>query len=120
LPGKSPIARIARDAGTGEVADWVYDRREQLADRTLVGSGDTGLQVLGRWRELALEPLLFGRRGADQQIGTRIAEGRVDAPVFFIDPLFDVKGADPPRRCGKKNAVCVNLLAPIALFFVGN
>jgi methylglyoxal synthase len=69
---KLPIALIARGARKGEFAAWAEDRRTQRARCTLIATGNTGLQVL--------EPF-----GGDRQIGARIAEGRADAPVFFID-----------------------------------
>ena len=86
-PEKLRIALIAHDARKGELADWAHDRRDQLVQCTLMATGNTGLQVLGRCPELTVERLLSGPLGGDQQIGARIAEGRVDALVFFIDPL---------------------------------
>lgn len=86
-PEKLRIALIAHDAKKGERADWARDRREQLIHCTLMATGNTGLQMIGRCPELNVERLLSGPLGGDQQIGSPIAEGRVDALVFFIDPL---------------------------------
>ena len=86
-PERLRIALIAHDAKKSELADWAHDRRAQLANCILMATGNTGLQVLLRCPELAVERLLSGPLGGDQQIGARIAEGRVDALVFFIDSL---------------------------------
>ena len=113
LPETLCIALVAQDARTGELADWAHDRREQLANCTLMAAGDTGLQVLARWRELLLEPVRSGPLGLDRQIATRIAEGRGDALGFFIDSLsamseeVDVKAL--PLRRGENHVLCAEL-----------
>ena len=81
------IALIAHDARKAELADWAQARRAQLSQCTLMATGTTGLHVMERCPELAVERLLSGPLGGDQQIGSRIAEGLVDALIFFIDPL---------------------------------
>jgi methylglyoxal synthase len=87
IPDRLRIALIAHDARKAELADWAHDRRAQLAKCDLMSTGNTGLQVIGRCPELAVERLLSGPLGGDLQIGSRIAEGQVDALIFFIDPL---------------------------------
>jgi methylglyoxal synthase len=81
------IALIALDDRKGEFAAWAEDRRKQLAN--------TGLQVL--------EPL-----GGDRQIGARIAEGRADAPVFFIDS-WSAMSHDVDVKQQKRVAVLKNI-----------
>jgi methylglyoxal synthase len=111
LPEELCIALVAHEARTGELADRALDRREQLANCTLTATGKTGLQALGPWRELALEPVLSRPFGGDPPIGTRVAGGRVDALVFFIDSLsamsHDVGAKALRLRRAEKHVVCV-------------
>jgi methylglyoxal synthase len=65
---------------------WARPRLAQLAQHSLFATGTTG----GRLKdELGLEivRLKSGPKGGDAQLGAMIAEGRLDALVFFIDPL---------------------------------
>jgi methylglyoxal synthase len=87
MPEGLRIALIAHDAKKAELADWAQSRRAQLAHCQLMSTGTTGLHVIERCSELKVERLLSGPLGGDQQIGSRIAEGLVDALIFFIDPL---------------------------------
>lgn len=80
------IALVAHDAMKDLMVDWAASHREVLAQFSLCGTGTTG----GRIHDgtgLAVERLLSGPLGGDAQLGAMIAEGRLDALIFFIDPL---------------------------------
>lgn len=66
---------------------WATRHRARLAGWRLVATGNTGRLLLEALPELEIEPLKSGPLGGDQQIGARIAEGRLDGLVFFIDAL---------------------------------
>src|SRR5688572_1210484 len=80
------IALIAHDHQKPNLLDWARYNRETLAQHELYGTGTTGGMLI---RELDLEVGLFrsGPLGGDQQIGAAITEGRLDAVIFFWDPL---------------------------------
>ena len=82
------IALIAHDTLKDALVDWVGRHHAALARHRLLATGTTGGRILDRCPELSLERLLSGPQGGDQQIGARIAEGRVDAMVFLFDPLW--------------------------------
>jgi len=52
-----------------------------------VATGTTGERVIEACPELEVRRLKSGPLGGDQQIGALIAEGAVDALIFFVDPL---------------------------------
>jgi methylglyoxal synthase len=81
------IALVAHDAKKSEMADWAEAHIQQLARCALTATGTTASHLMQRCPSLKIERLLSGPLGGDQQIGARIAEGRVDVLVFFIDPL---------------------------------
>lgn len=86
-PVTRAVGLIAHDARKEALVDWARRHRAMLATCRLVATGTTGAQVEAALPELAIERLKSGPLGGDQQIGARIAEGRLDALVFFIDPL---------------------------------
>ena len=80
------IALVAHDAKKDEMIEWALAHRDALEQHTLFGTGTTG----GRWIEetgLDVMPLKSGPLGGDAQLGAMIAEGALDALIFFIDPL---------------------------------
>ena len=79
------VALIAHDACKDEMAQWSAFNRGTLARCQLFGTATTGKRVseLG----LPVNLLLSGPRGGDAQVGAMIVEHKLDAVVFFWDPL---------------------------------
>ena len=69
------------------MAAWAERRRVELAHFTLVATGTTGTRIMECCPELSISRLKSGPLGGDQQIGAMIAEGRIGALFFFVDPL---------------------------------
>jgi len=81
------LALIAHDEKKAALADWVAAHRAALAAHRLVCTGTTGGVLARRCPELTIARVKSGPLGGDQQIGAAIASGRIDALVFFVDPL---------------------------------
>jgi len=81
------IALIAHDQKKPDMAAWVELHRKTLALCDLVATGTTGGRIMDRCPELPVTRLKSGPLGGDQQIGALIAEQRIDALVFLVDPL---------------------------------
>lgn len=81
------LGLIAHDERKEALVDWARRHRAMLARCRLVATGNTGKQLMEALPELEIERLKSGPLGGDQQIGARIAEGTLDALIFFIDPL---------------------------------
>lgn len=81
------LALIAHDAKKPALVEWVSAHRELLDRYPIVATGTTGRTLEERAGVKVQERLLSGPLGGDQQIGARVAEGKVIAVVFFRDPL---------------------------------
>lgn len=81
------IALIAHDEKKDEMVAFAEAHRSFLAGCSLVATGTTGQRILAACPEFDLKPLKSGPLGGDQQIGALISESKVDALVFFVDPL---------------------------------
>lgn len=77
---------MAHDNRKTELLDWVYFNREKLADNTLYGTGTTGKLIEERLGQSVIR-LLSGPLGGDQQVGSMIAEEKIDLLIFFWDPM---------------------------------
>jgi methylglyoxal synthase len=81
------LALVAHDAKKDEMADFVSVNEQAIGTFSLFATGTTGGRVMERCPSLAITRLKSGPLGGDQQIGAMIAEGRIDALFFFVDPL---------------------------------
>ena len=86
IASRKRIALVAHDNRKAELADWAYMNRELLSKNELYGTGTTGRlmeETLGQ----PVIRLLSGPLGGDQQVGSMIAEERIDLLIFFWDPM---------------------------------
>lgn len=83
---KKSIALIAHDNLKNNMVAWAKTHSQSLAKFNLFATGTTGKRIED---EVALPVSRFksGPLGGDQQIGAGIAEGKIDAVIFFWDPL---------------------------------
>ncbi|MBP3356408.1 MAG: methylglyoxal synthase [Rikenellaceae bacterium] len=91
------LALVAHDNMKRDLAEWVAWNWANLLKHKLVCTGTTGrmvertlLENLGESCENAgcdITLLKSGPLGGDQQLGSMIAEGKVDALIFFWDPM---------------------------------
>ncbi|MGO1120549.1 methylglyoxal synthase [Rhodovibrionaceae bacterium A322] len=85
MPSKR-IALVAHDGKKAEMLAWVKTHEAVLKTHRLWGTGTTGGQV-SEATDLSVTRLKSGPLGGDQQLGAMIAEGKLDALFFFVDPL---------------------------------
>jgi methylglyoxal synthase len=81
------LALIAHDQKKADMVEFALAHRVLLAPNSFVATGTTGGLVQEACPELSIIRLKSGPLGGDQQIGALIAEGQVDALIFFVDPL---------------------------------
>jgi len=80
------IGLVAHDDKKDDLVAWALANRAQLARHELFATGTTGSRVI-EGAGLAVTRLKSGPLGGDAQLGAMICEGRLDALIFFQDPL---------------------------------
>ena len=86
LLARKRIAIVAHDNKKDDLIDWAVYNRTVLIQHELYGTGTTGKMVsdaLG----VPVKRMLSGPLGGDMQPGALIAEGKIDALIFFWDPM---------------------------------
>jgi methylglyoxal synthase len=119
IPSRKRIALVAHDNRKEQLASWALKHRTRLIEHELYATSHTA-DVIGEALNAPVFRLLSGLLGGDQQIGSRIAESKIDVLIFFWDPLghqphdFDVKpllrlatAFNIPNACNEATADCI-------------
>lgn len=80
------IGLVAHDEMKDEIVAFARNHKARMATFDLYGTGTTGGRV-AEGTGLEVKLLKSGPRGGDAQLGAMIAEGKLDALFFFVDPL---------------------------------
>ena len=80
------IALIAHDKKKDDMIRLAIKYKETLEPHELYATGTTGTLVMGE-TGLKIKRMKSGPLGGDQQIGSMVAEGKLDLIVFLRDPL---------------------------------
>ncbi len=80
------IALVAHDLKKDALVAWAKAHEPRLTVHRLFATGTTGGRLQNE-TSLNVTALKSGPLGGDAQLGAMIAEGKLDALVFFIDPL---------------------------------
>jgi methylglyoxal synthase len=84
------IALISHDGKKADMVAFVIENKAILEKYELVATSTTGGLIASK-AHLPVQKMLSGPMGGDAQIAAMVAEGRIEAVFFFVDPL----GAHP-------------------------
>lgn len=104
------IALIAHDNKKHEIVAWCLANKQVLENYNLCGTGTTA-SLIAEATGLKVKKYLSGPVGGDQQIGAKVAEGKIDVVIFFWDPL-QTQPHDPDIKALLRIAVVYDI--PIA------
>ena len=80
------IALIAHDKKKDDMISFVKRYKHIFEKHELFATGTTG-RLISEIVGLEVHKFLSGPLGGDQQIGSKVAEGKIDIVIFMRDPL---------------------------------
>ena len=83
---KKTLALISHDGKKADMVAFVIDHKQRLREFDLIATKTTGALIREK-TGLEIRCMLSGAYGGDAQIAGLVAEGRVNAVFFFLDPL---------------------------------
>ena len=90
LKGEDNIVYTSVTDGFGTIENNAQPLKQQILEvlekHNLIATGTTGLMVMGA-TNLKITQMKSGPLGGDQQIGSMVAEGKLDMVIFLRDPL---------------------------------
>ena len=101
---------MAHDHKKSELVEWSVRNKEALRKHLLYATGTTGTLVENALDQSVVR-FMSGPLGGDQQVGSSLAEGKLDILIFFWDPM-QAQPHDPDVRALLRLAVVWNV--PVA------
>jgi methylglyoxal synthase len=83
---RKTLALIAHDGKKADMVAFALAHKDVLQRYRLVATSTTG-QLLQDKCGLTVSRMLSGPQGGDAQIASQVAEGKIAAVFFFVDPL---------------------------------
>ena len=80
------LALIAHDNKKADMLAFALTHQDVLRRYELVATNTTGRLIQDK-TDLPIQCMLSGPLGGDAQIAAMVAEGRIEAVFFFVDPL---------------------------------
>jgi methylglyoxal synthase len=83
---RTTLALVAHDGKKADMVAFALSHKDVLQRYELVATRTTG-QLLREKCGLEVHQMLSGPLGGDAQIAAQVAEGKIEAVFFFVDPL---------------------------------